>query len=208
MDKKTEQRIRDLAQPLWESASQPYNMALDFWIMAEQMVVDLSRAATHLHLDISKQVPPFVPSWLPNTAPVDRVRALANTMWEAAGHNYETAQDCWLAAEQHVYAMIRAAAVPENSNAHNHWARQMATLTPDDYLERIRTAAYFLWEAAGHQYGRSLDYWIEAERSVLQTLTAMARGYEEGRAEGASLYADLGPIGSKHTESDQPSSYH
>lgn len=129
-------------------------------------------------------------------------------MWEAAGHNYETAQDCWLAAERHVYAMMRAAAAPGNTNTHNHWARQMATLTPDAYLERIRTAAYFLWEAAGHQYGRSLDYWIEAERSVLLTLRAMAQGYEDGRAESAGLYADTGSAGLKKAQPDQPSSYH
>lgn len=208
MDNKTEQRIRDLAEPLWESAAQPYNMALDFWVMAEQMVVDLSRAAARLQLDTSKHVPPFVPPWLPNPAPVDRVRALAQTMWEAAGHNYETAQDCWLAAERHVYAMMRAAAAPGNTNTHDHWARQMAALTPEAYLESIRTAAYFLWEAAGHQYGRSLDYWIEAERSVLHTLTAMAQGYEEGRAEAARVYADAGPRGSKPAETNQPSSYH
>ena len=32
---------------------------------------------------------------------------------------------------------------------------------------RIQETAYLLWEAAGCQHGRSLEYWLAAERELL-----------------------------------------
>lgn len=36
-----EQQIRELAYSLWRSAGQPYWTALEYWVMAEKMVVEL-----------------------------------------------------------------------------------------------------------------------------------------------------------------------
>ena len=32
---------------------------------------------------------------------------------------------------------------------------------------RIRETAYLMWEAAGQQHGRSLEFWLAAERELL-----------------------------------------
>ncbi|MGZ9033594.1 MAG: DUF2934 domain-containing protein, partial [Rhodospirillales bacterium] len=34
--------------------------------------------------------------------------------------------------------------------------------------------AYVLWESAGRQYGNALDYWLQAERQVLNAMTEAA----------------------------------
>lgn len=38
---------------------------------------------------------------------------------------------------------------------------------PEDVQERIRELAYAMWETGGHQHGRALEYWLEAERRLL-----------------------------------------
>lgn len=40
---------------------------------------------------------------------------------------------------------------------------------------RIREFAYLLWEAAGREHGRSLEYWLEAERALLGCREAMGK---------------------------------
>lgn len=42
-----------------------------------------------------------------------------------------------------------------------------------------------MWEAAGHQHGRALDYWLTAETEVLNALAATARALVEGGAEAS-----------------------
>jgi hypothetical protein len=46
MNQEQEQRIRELAYSLWQSAERPYWQALEYWLMAEQMVVELMIATT------------------------------------------------------------------------------------------------------------------------------------------------------------------
>jgi hypothetical protein len=41
MDPELEQRIRELAYGLWQSAERPYWMALEYWLMAEKMVLEV-----------------------------------------------------------------------------------------------------------------------------------------------------------------------
>ncbi len=41
MDHELEQRIRELAYGLWQSAEGPYWMALEYWLMAEKMVLEM-----------------------------------------------------------------------------------------------------------------------------------------------------------------------
>jgi Protein of unknown function (DUF2934) len=174
MDKAVEENIRGLAQPLWESAARPYGMAMDFWLMAEQMVLEMMAASARMqHKALSPPPPPTVGE-LPSAAPVAKVRALAECMWDSAGRQYGMAQDYWLSAERHVLTMMRAAtALPPRENA-KPWAAELCSLEPSAYLERIRLMAYYSWEAAGRRYGQALDYWLNAEREILSIMAAVA----------------------------------
>ena len=172
MDQLVEQKIRALARPLWELAARPYGMAMDFWLMAEQMVLEMMAATTRMQGAAIAKAPRPLPE-LPTAMPVDQVRQLAECMWESAGRQYGMAQDFWLAAERHVLAMMRAAAASGGAGeAAESWIRDLPRLSPAGYMERIQVAAYYMWEAAGRHYGRALDFWLEAEK---QTLEAMAR---------------------------------
>lgn len=179
MDKALEFQIRELAQPLWESAARPYGMALDFWLMAEQMVLEMMTATARMS-ERATAADSFGQPWeLPEAAPVTRIRELAELMWEAAGRQYGMAQDFWLAAERHILAMMRAAS--GNDEETRRYYQELASLPPGAYMERIRRTAYYLWEAAGRQYGRALDFWLVAEQQTLETLAgAAARGSYPG----------------------------
>lgn len=43
-----------------------------------------------------------------------------------------------------------------------------------DLQDRIRELAYLMWEAAGRQQGMALEYWVAAERAILNTWQAAA----------------------------------
>ena len=43
-----------------------------------------------------------------------------------------------------------------------------------DVQDRIRELAYHLWESAGRQHGLANDYWLKAEREVLNTMQRAA----------------------------------
>jgi hypothetical protein len=172
MDSAIETQIRELAEPLWQSAARPYGMAMDFWLMAEQMVVEMVAATARLQKAALTE-PPRTYGLLPEAAPVAQIRALAECMWNAAGQQYGMTQDFWLAAERHVLAMMRATAAPMRDGT-AAWAEDLARLSPAAYLERIQVVAYYLWEAAGQQYGRALDFWLEAERRTLSALQSQA----------------------------------
>ena len=180
MDPNFEERIRGLAQPLWESAARPYGMAMDFWLMAEQMVMEMVTATARLQNKAAS--PPQPPlGELPEGMPVARVREMAECMWESAGRQYGVAQDFWLAAERHVLAMLRVAAFPSRDDK-NAWAVEVANLSPSAYLERIRLMAYQYWEAAGHRYGQALDSWLQAERDMLKMMSTATEGGTEPSA--------------------------
>jgi len=42
MGEEDQQRIRDLAYSLWESAERPHWSALEYWLMAEQMILGMA----------------------------------------------------------------------------------------------------------------------------------------------------------------------
>lgn len=205
MNGNVDERIRGLAQPLWESAARPYGMAMDFWLMAEQMVMEVVSATARLH---SKAVtPPSLPlGELPDGMPVARVREMAECMWESAGRQYGMAQDFWLAAERHVLAMLRLSAFPAESTAEskNAWTSELSGLTPAAYLERIRGMAYFYWERAGRSYGNALDCWLQAERDMLKMMSAATEG---GSSQPSPPADGVSPAGAPKgaAESDLPS---
>lgn len=173
MDQQVEQRIRALARPLWESAARPYGMAMDFWLMAEQMVLEMMAAATRIQGSAVSDIPRPLAE-LPPAMPVDQVRQLAECMWESAGRQYGMAQEFWLAAERHVMAIMRAAAASRGGDGETvePWIRDLTKVSPAAYLDRIQQLAYQMWETTGRQYGQALDFWLEAEK---QTLAALAR---------------------------------
>ncbi len=41
--------------------------------------------------------------------------------------------------------------------------------------DRIREVAYLMWEAAGRQHGMALEYWVTAEKQVLETMGMAAK---------------------------------
>lgn len=167
-------RVRGLAQPLWESAARPYGMAMDFWLMAEQMVLEAAAATSRIQAGMFAVPPlPDAVEGLPESVPVARVRELARCMWEAAGRQYGMAQDFWLAAEKHVLAMVRASAsLTDAKQETDRLAAELAKLPPESYLERVRLLAYFTWEASGRRYGEALDYWLRAEQQILNLMSA------------------------------------
>ncbi len=172
MDTQMEIRIRSLAHPLWESAARPYGMALDFWLMAEQMILEMLTASARVATTAAGET--LVSCGDDRaTAPINRVQDLAHCMWDNAGRQYELALDCWLAAEKHAVALSRAAAVAREG------AQELATLPAPAYLDHIRRNAYLLWESAGRQYGNALDYWLQAERQVLNAVTEAASAAAE-----------------------------
>lgn len=170
MDRMVEEQIRGLAQPLWESAARPYGMAMDFWLMAEQMVLEMMAVSARMHNKVVSPAPPLRVNEPPDAVPVDRVKELAECMWDSAGRQYGVAQDFWLAAERHVLAMLRASLRNSDPSA----VSELAMLSPAAYLERIRVMAYSYWENAGRSYGHALDCWLRAERDMLGLLSAGA----------------------------------
>jgi hypothetical protein len=187
MDKAVEEHIRTLAQPLWESAARPCGMALDFWLMAEQMVLEMMAATARMHDKAMSAPPPPSIAELPSAAPVGKVRELAECMWESAGRQYGMAQDYWLSAERHVLAMMRAATALPAPRSSNPWTAELSSLSASAYLERIRSMAYLYWEAAGRGYGQALDYWLRAERDMLSMMAAAAE--QKSSSEGANEIA-------------------
>lgn len=164
MDTQMDIRIRSLAHPLWESAARPYGMALDFWLMAEQMIFEMLSASARLANTAAGDNAAADDGQASHKAPVERVQELAHCMWDNAGRQYELALDCWMSAEQHAIALSRAA------KAAREGTRELAALPAPAYVEHIRRQAYFLWESAGQQYGNALDYWLQAEHQVLRAM--------------------------------------
>ena len=179
MNQQTEEQIGDLAMPLKRSAGEPFDLAMDFWLMAEQMVLEVMDATTRVaRFNGLQDVPPAeIDPPLPAVVPTERIRDLAHCMWDSAGRQYGLALDYWLSAERHVLTMMRASsgvATPSDADARS-MAQEYATASAAAYLERIRETAYFLWEATGKQYDGALDDWLKAEKQVLDYMASAAR---------------------------------
>ncbi len=175
MNQTIEEQIRALAQPLWESAARPYGMAIDFWLMAEQMVVEMMATTSRLQRTILTEAPP-IRGESPGAAPIAHIRELAQAMWEAAGRHCEMTQEFWLAAERHVLAMQHGWRSESSQADGQTRLQELCKLPPAAYLERIRLTAYYMWESAGQQYGRAFDFWLAAERQTLAMMKAACPG--------------------------------
>lgn len=43
-----------------------------------------------------------------------------------------------------------------------------------DIQDRVREVAYMMWESAGRQHGMAMNYWLAAERDVIETMQSAA----------------------------------
>lgn len=176
MDLKIDSQVNNLAYHLWLSAGREYQRAVDFWIMAEQMVRELAVASARLAgsavemTEASERAAPAIAA-----RHLQRIQDLAYFMWEAAGAHCGRALDYWIAAERHVTTMM----VISGKVSHSADASQNSEpdhFSADAYLKEIRTGAYYMWEKAGREYcGDDLGFWIAAERQVLHRIESDAR---------------------------------
>jgi hypothetical protein len=218
MNVKIEYQVSNLAYHLWISAGREYGRALEFWIMAEQMVWELAVASARLS-ESATQVGAAAQRTAPAIAAksVQRIRELAYCMWQAAGAEWGRAMDHWIAAERHVTTMLMvpgamaeisnvepsntgpldagpADAKPSGLNAERNIEPVCNRFSADEYLNAIRTDAYHMWEKAGREHSEDpLAFWLEAERQMLHRLetAAMAQVYAP---EPASCNAGLGAL--------------
>jgi hypothetical protein len=54
----------------------------------------------------------------------------------------------------------------------NVLAKELLLGSSAAYLDRVRELAHSIWLSAGQECGRSLDFWLDAERRVLGSMTA------------------------------------
>lgn len=171
-----EHQIRNLAYDMWRSAESEFGHALDFWAMAEQMVVEMTadsarraNVAASSALEIATAWPAALRALY-----LYRVRELAHNMWIAGTEQRDRSMDYWLAAEKHLRLLTESTVRTAGTRLGNEnlLVDTFEKFSPANYLEQIRTLAYQLWETAGRQYGSALDFWLTAEQKVLESLTA------------------------------------
>ncbi len=176
MDNNLEHEIRDLAYHIWRSAQDQFGQAIDFWVRAEQMVVELTAASAGLANTTSASVTKTVTNWPAALRALYfyRVGQLAQLMCQASTEHQERSMDYWLAAEKHLRLVIDSAV--RGSGASQSTVEAIASafenFSPTGYLEQIRKTAYFLWEKSGAQYGSALDYWLAAEKGIMEALAS------------------------------------
>lgn len=176
MENDLEHDIRNLAYHIWLTAGSDFSRtALDFWVMAEQMIIELTADSARRANTAVASVAETAAAW-PSALRalyLYRIRELAHNMWQASAEQRERSMEYWLAAEKHVRLLTESAARSAGASfgTEEVLARTFETFSPASYLEQIRKSAYQLWEATGRQYGSSLDFWLAAEQMFLKSLT-------------------------------------
>ncbi len=176
MEKNLEYEIRNLAYDIWRSAGNEFGRALEFWVMAEQMVIEMTA-------DSARRANTAVTSAFENAAAwpsalralyLYRIRELAHCMWSAGTEQHDRSMDYWLAAEKHLRLLTESAArsASVGLGREDSLVKAFEAFSAANHLEQIRKKAYQLWEATGRQYGSALDFWLAAERKTLDSLTA------------------------------------
>ncbi len=177
MENDLEPEIRNLAYHLWQSAGNELGRtALDFWEMAERMVVELTSDSIRRANVVAASAVETATAW-PSALRalyLYRVRELARSMWSASADQRDRSLDYWLAAEKHLRLLTESVAHSAGASTGSAEAmvKTFEAFSPASYLEQIRKTAYHLWEAAGSQYGSALDFWLAAENKTLESLTA------------------------------------
>jgi hypothetical protein len=177
MEYDLEQEIRNLAHNIWQSAGNEFSRtALDFWGMAEQMVIELTADSVRRANTATVAAVETATAW-PSALRalyLYRVRELARCMWSASNEQQERSMDYWLAAEKHLRLLTESAARTAGASLGGEEAmvKTFETFSPANYLEQIRKTAYQLWEAAGRQYGSAFDFWLAAENKIMESLAS------------------------------------
>lgn len=66
---------------------------------------------------------------------------------------------------------------------------QDVTKMAQDVQERVRDLAYMMWESAGRQQGLAMQYWLAAEKDVMEVMQAATTAFG-GRKERNTAAAD------------------
>ena len=176
MENNLEHEIRHLAYHIWQTAHDQFGQAVDFWVMAEQMVIELTAASAALANTTVNSASETAITWPANLRALYayRIQQLAHRMWQAHADQHERSMDYWLAAEKHIKLLMEAAAraAGPHQSATETIAQAFEKFSPTDYLEQIHKMAYGLWETAGRQYGSALDFWLAAEKEMMETLAS------------------------------------
>lgn len=174
MEPDLEHDIRNLAHHLWQTAGRDFGQtALDFWAMAEQMVIEMTAdSVRRMHAATATAVENAAvwPSAL-RALYLYRTRELARGMWAASAERRDRALDYWLAAEQHLRLLGESATRTAGATLGREeaLARTFERFSSADYLEQIRKAAYKLWETAENQHQSALDFWLAAEHQFMES---------------------------------------
>jgi hypothetical protein len=109
---------------------------------------------------------------------VDRVSELAYYMWQYSGQRYGTsAFTYWSDAERHISTLTASALERAGStiDAARELSEAFAEFSPQAHLDRIREAAFYMWEKQNRPHGHALDNWIAAEKAALSRLERRAK---------------------------------
>jgi hypothetical protein len=165
---------------MWESAGQPWGMALDFWLAAQNVfhtVLDAA-ARTVWGSDKSDALQTQLRRAFPAKPYFDLAYTLAYEMSQHAEQQYRAPLDIWLAAEKTILAIVGGAVSAARS------ALEITTLlnnaferfSPSTHLEEIRRAAYYKWAKRGklphENHLVTLRDWVEAEEEVRRQIAA------------------------------------
>lgn len=177
METDLEHEIRDLAYHIWLTAGNDFSrQALDFWVMAEQMVIEMTADSVrqfHATTALALENAALWPSAL-RALYLYRIRELAHCMWSVSAEQRNHSLDYWLAAEKHLHALSESVvrATGGALDKEDTLLKAFETFSSANYLEQIRRTAYQLWESAEKQQGSALDFWLAAEQKVLDSLIA------------------------------------
>jgi hypothetical protein len=174
MENDLEHDIRHLAYHIWQTAGRDFSQtALDFWAMAERMVIELTADSVRRANTATATAVETATAWPPalRALYLYRVRELARYMWSTSTEQRERSMDYWLAAEKHLRLLTESAARTAGARLGQEeaLARTFETFSPADYLEQIRKTAYHLWETAESQHGSAMDYWLAAGKLLNQS---------------------------------------
>ena len=177
MENDLEHYIRNLAYHIWRSAGNDFGQtALDFWVMAEQMVIEMTADSVRRANSATATTVETVTAWPAalRALYLYRVRELAHCMWSASTEQREGSMDYWLAAKQHLRLLTESAARTTGATLGKEaaLAKTFETLSPANYLEQIRKVAYHLWEMAESQHQSALDFWLAAEDRIMESLAS------------------------------------
>lgn len=175
MEQSLEHEIRHLAYDMWRSAEIGFGQALDFWVMAEQMVIELTADSVRRANTATTLAFENIAAW-PSALRalyLYRIRELARSMWSASSEQHDRSLDYWLAAEKHLRLLTESVARTTGASLGREevFLEVFETFSPTTHLEQIRKRAYLLWESAGRQYSSTLDFWLAAEQKILDSLT-------------------------------------